>query len=246
LPNDRGRRPAPKADRRSPVGQRRVDDPGEAASIDGHALTVDHPSPPAPSRWRPRWPTGSPTAGSSGSTMAGTPPTTWPAPAAAGGRGLIPVRWAFVRDATGTHRDEYFVTTDPAMTPVAVVSLYTARWPIETTFQEAREHLGLESLPQRSARSVLRTAACLLGLYTVVALPFADHVRRRPRPVARQASADVRRRPGHGPPAGVTAELIGDPEREVGSRQKATGHAAVRAGPPRPSGVAARKVQKSS
>jgi hypothetical protein len=162
------------------------------------------------------------------------------------GRGLIPVRWAFVRDATGTHRDEYFVTTDPAMTPVAVVSLYTARWPIETTFQEAREHLGLESLPQRSARSVLRTAACLLGLYTVVALPFADHVRRRPRPVARQASADVRRRPGHGPPAGVTAELIGDPEREVGSRQKATGHAAVRAGPPRPSGVAAREVQKSS
>ncbi len=29
-----------------------------------------------------------------------------------GGDGLVPLRWVFVRDLTGTHRDEYFFTTD--------------------------------------------------------------------------------------------------------------------------------------
>jgi hypothetical protein len=32
-----------------------------------------------------------------------------------GGRPLVPVRWVFVHDRTGTHREEYFFTTDPAM-----------------------------------------------------------------------------------------------------------------------------------
>jgi DDE superfamily endonuclease len=31
------------------------------------------------------------------------------------GRPLVPVRWVFVRDRTGTHRDEYFFTTDVTM-----------------------------------------------------------------------------------------------------------------------------------
>ena len=38
-----------------------------------------------------------------------------------GGRPLVPVRWVFVHDLTGTHRDEYFFTTDPAMTAAAVI-----------------------------------------------------------------------------------------------------------------------------
>ena len=33
------------------------------------------------------------------------------------GKGLVPVRWVFVHDLTGTHRDEYFFSTDVAMAP---------------------------------------------------------------------------------------------------------------------------------
>ncbi len=33
------------------------------------------------------------------------------------GRPLVAVRWVFVRDLTGTHRDEYFFTTDSTMSP---------------------------------------------------------------------------------------------------------------------------------
>src|SRR3990172_82795 len=33
------------------------------------------------------------------------------------GDGLVPIRWGFVHDLTGTHRDDYFFTTDVGMTP---------------------------------------------------------------------------------------------------------------------------------
>lgn len=88
------------------------------------------------------------------------------------GRGLVPLRWVYVRDLTGTHRDEYFYSTDPALTPEAVIGHYTARWNIETTFQELRAHLGLESTRGWCERTVLRAAPCLFGLYTVVALLY--------------------------------------------------------------------------
>jgi hypothetical protein len=88
------------------------------------------------------------------------------------GEKLVPLRWVFVRDTSGTHRDEYFFTTDPALTPAAVIGHYCGRWNIETTFQEARSCLGLESTRGWCARTVLRAGPCLLGLYTVVALLF--------------------------------------------------------------------------
>jgi DDE superfamily endonuclease len=88
------------------------------------------------------------------------------------GRGLVPLRWVFVRDREGTHRDEYFYTTDPALSPEGIVGLYAWRWNIETTFQEARAYLGLETTRGWCRRTVLRAAPCLLGLYSVVALLF--------------------------------------------------------------------------
>jgi hypothetical protein len=44
---------------------------------------------------------------------------------------------------------------------------------IETTFQELRAHLGLETTRGWCARTVLRAAPCLFGLYSVVALLYA-------------------------------------------------------------------------
>jgi DDE superfamily endonuclease len=88
------------------------------------------------------------------------------------GRGLVPLHWVFVRDASGTHRDEYFFTTDPALTPEAVIGYYTGRWNIETTFEELRAHLGLETTRGWCRTTVLRAAPCLFGLYTAVALLF--------------------------------------------------------------------------
>lgn len=88
------------------------------------------------------------------------------------GRGLVPLRWVFVHDLDGTHRDEYFFSTDPTLLPQALISHYTARWNIETTFQELRAHLGLETTRGWCEQTVLRAAPCLFGLYTVVALLY--------------------------------------------------------------------------
>lgn len=88
------------------------------------------------------------------------------------GKGLVPVRWVFVSDREGTHRDEYLFTTDPALRPAQVVGLYCGRWNIETTFEEVRAHLGLETTRGWCRNTVLRAAPCLFGLYTVVALLY--------------------------------------------------------------------------
>jgi hypothetical protein len=89
------------------------------------------------------------------------------------GHGLVPLRWVFVRDLSGTHRDEFFYSTDPALSPEAIVGRYAWRWNIETTFQELRAHLGLETTRGWCRRTVLRAAPCLFGLYSVAALLFA-------------------------------------------------------------------------
>jgi hypothetical protein len=89
------------------------------------------------------------------------------------GRGLVPLRWVFVRYKSGTHRDEYFYSTDAALTAAATIGHYTGRWNIETTFQELRAHLGPETTRGWCKKTVLRAAPCLFGPYTVVALLYA-------------------------------------------------------------------------
>ena len=88
------------------------------------------------------------------------------------GKGAIEVLWVFVRDLSGTHRDEYFFTTDLSMSAKAVVEMYGGRWNIETTFQEMREHLGLETTRGWSRQTVLRMAPCLFCVYTLVVIFF--------------------------------------------------------------------------
>src|SRR5262245_12984951 len=61
------------------------------------------------------------------------------------GKGVVPSRWVFVRDRTGTHRDEFFFTTDAGLTAAQVIGFYTGRWNSETMFQEARAYLGVQS-----------------------------------------------------------------------------------------------------
>ncbi|MBV8557972.1 MAG: transposase [Planctomycetaceae bacterium] len=95
-----------------------------------------------------------------------------------GGRPLVMVRWVFVHDLTGTHRDEYFFSTEPAMDAKTVIATYTGRWNIETTFQEVRSYLRLETTRGWSRNTVLRVSPCLFGLYTVVAYLYAELPRR--------------------------------------------------------------------
>lgn len=95
------------------------------------------------------------------------------------GDGLVPIRWVFVHDLDGTHEDRYFYSTDPSFSPSLIVTLYTARWSIEVTFQEVRLHLGFDTPRCWTKNSVLRTGPCLLGLFSLVCLIYHRHTRGR-------------------------------------------------------------------
>jgi DDE superfamily endonuclease len=88
------------------------------------------------------------------------------------GKGLVPIRWVFVRDREGTHRDEYFYTTDLGLSVERLIGYYAGRWNIETTFEEVRSGLHLETTCGWCRNTVLRVTPCLFGLYSVVALLY--------------------------------------------------------------------------
>jgi len=86
--------------------------------------------------------------------------------------GLPPatIRWILVRDPTGEREPRAFLCTDTGREPEAILRLFVFRWRIETTFQEVREHLGVETQRQWSDLAILRTTPALLGLYSLIAV----------------------------------------------------------------------------
>ncbi len=88
------------------------------------------------------------------------------------GQRLIPIKWVFVHDLTGTHRDEYFFSTDPFLTSQSIIEAYTGRWSIEVTFEEVRAYVGLGTTRARVQNAVTREAPCLFGLFSLIALMF--------------------------------------------------------------------------
>lgn len=101
------------------------------------------------------------------------------------GQGLVPIRWVYVHDVQGTHRDDYLYSTDLTLTAPQIVSLFTGRWSIEVTFAEVRAHVGLDTPRSWSKQSVLRTAPCLFGLFSVISVIFHRHTHgKRIRPLS--------------------------------------------------------------
>lgn len=84
--------------------------------------------------------------------------------------GLPPakIRWVLVRDPSGERDPQAFLCTDLDLEPAAILSRFVFRWRIETTFQEVREHLGVETQRQWSDLAILRTTPALLGLYSLI------------------------------------------------------------------------------
>jgi hypothetical protein len=70
------------------------------------------------------------------------------------------------RRPEGTHRDEYSYANDPtlALDPASIVTRYAGRWNIESTFQEAHAHVGLESTRGRCRATAERAVPVQPGL----------------------------------------------------------------------------------
>lgn len=90
-------------------------------------------------------------------------------------QGATWVRWVIVRGVDGNHREEIFFTTDKTLSPSEIVECYVRRWSIEVTFEEARCHLGIETLRNRSYNAIHRSVPMLLSLYSLIAVWFASY-----------------------------------------------------------------------
>lgn len=91
--------------------------------------------------------------------------------------GLPPalIRWVLVRDPTGEREPQSFLSTDLAARPEQILQWFVSRWRMETTFQEARTHLGVETQRQWSDLAILRTTPALLGLFSLITI-WADRL----------------------------------------------------------------------
>ena len=74
-----------------------------------------------------------------------------------------PIRWVLVRDPTGVRDPQAFLCTDLDATPVEILGWFVSRWSIETTFQESRAHLGVETQRQWSENTPIDRSACFKG-----------------------------------------------------------------------------------
>jgi len=84
----------------------------------------------------------------------------------------VPIRFVITRDPEGKLGDEVFFCTDPdeTATAVQIVEWVVMRFSMETTFEEVRAHLGMETQRQWSDLSIQRTTPVLLSLFSIVTL----------------------------------------------------------------------------
>jgi DDE superfamily endonuclease len=95
-----------------------------------------------------------------------------------GGKPIVPILWVLVRYPDGRREPEAFLCTDTQSSPRDVLDCFDRRWAVETTYEEARAHLGVETQRQWSDLAIFRTMPLLLGLYTAVTLYVHQHAER--------------------------------------------------------------------
>lgn len=81
-----------------------------------------------------------------------------------------PIRWVLVRDPTGERAPQAFLATDTKASPAQILGWFVSRWRLETTFQEVRAHLGVETQRQWSDLAIARTTPALLGLFSLITI----------------------------------------------------------------------------
>jgi hypothetical protein len=82
----------------------------------------------------------------------------------------VSIRYVLIRDPEGRFSPQALLCTDLHASPLQIVSWFVLRWQLETTFQEVRLHLGVETQRQWSDLAILRTTPALLGLFSLVTL----------------------------------------------------------------------------
>jgi len=84
--------------------------------------------------------------------------------------GGVPIRWVLTKDPSGENKTIAILITDFTVCAEQAIAFFVGRWPIETTFQEINQHLGLETIHTWSDLSVNRTAPTIIASYSIACL----------------------------------------------------------------------------
>lgn len=84
--------------------------------------------------------------------------------------GPIAIKWLVVVDPQGDMDPLPLMSTDVTLKADKIIQMYVDRWGLEVTFQEVREHLGVETQRRWSDKVIARKTPILMGLYSVVCL----------------------------------------------------------------------------
>ena len=86
------------------------------------------------------------------------------------------IRIVVVRDPSRRRRDEAFFCTDLQQDPAFVLQTYAARWTLEVTFHDSKQHLGFGQAQTQTPTAVQRTAPFAGLVYSLVLLWAAAHL----------------------------------------------------------------------
>jgi hypothetical protein len=82
----------------------------------------------------------------------------------------VPIRYVLIRDRAGKFAPQALLSTDLTLSAEQILAYFMRRWQMETTFQQVRSHLGVETQRQWSDKAIARTTPILMGLFSLVTL----------------------------------------------------------------------------
>lgn len=90
--------------------------------------------------------------------------------------GGVPIQWVLTKDPTGENKPIAILVTDFRISAEQAIGFFVGRWPLETTFQEINQHLGLETIHTWSNISINRTAPTIIASYSLACLVANESV----------------------------------------------------------------------
>lgn len=94
-----------------------------------------------------------------------------------------PIKLVIIRDPTGEQEDDFAFCTDPTVAEVQIVERFAARWSVEETIHDGKQHGGFEQVQGWCPKTVVRQAPLALVVQTLVKVWYLRHVAGRKAPV---------------------------------------------------------------
>lgn len=79
----------------------------------------------------------------------------------------VPIKWVLVKIE---NEITVLFSTNVKHTPEYIIETFVERWQLESTFEECRRHLGVETQRQWSDKAIDRTTPCLFASYSIINL----------------------------------------------------------------------------